>query len=82
MGIRGPKSAWLHPETTVIRIPAVLAEELMEEAKERDRSLVKREIAELLAQVRALRQELAQMTPSKTQQKKKTAAIKKRVKRK
>lgn len=80
MGVRGPKSAWLHPETAVIRVPAVLAEGLMEEARERDRALIKREIDDLRALIRVLHMELAAMTPSKSQQKKKAAAARKRAK--
>lgn len=80
MGIRGPKSGWLHPETTTIRVPAILAEGLMEEARERDRQLVKEGIAALRAEIRLLKAELAAMVPSKTQAKRRAAAVKKRAK--
>lgn len=80
MGVRGPRSLWLNPETTVIRVPVVLAEGLLEEARSRDRSLVKERITALLAEVRLLKAELAAMVPSKTQAKRRAAAARKRAK--
>lgn len=82
MGIRGPKSLWLHPETTVIRVPTVLAPGLIETARERDRSMVKAEIDALRGEIRTLKQELAALTPSKSQEKKRARALRTRSKSK
>ena len=76
--MRGPANTWFHRETTVIRVPAVLAGELMADARERDRTLIKAKIDALRQQIVEARQELAALVPSRSQQKKRRQAVKKR----
>lgn len=83
-GLRGPKSSWLNPPTVAIRVPVILAKRLLNQAVEWDREEIKVYVGTLKQEVRDARRALAEYNaahnPSKSQQKRKAQAIKKRQK--